>query len=92
MATGTLTIGDITYKFGEDGALLQTITKPGWHEVDGQKYYYDENGQMLKVCSPSAASGIIWTRTTGALWTGGWKQNLKGAYFWAVRTVLYRTV
>ena len=83
LATGTLTIGDITYKFGEDGALLQTITKPGWHEVDGQKYYYDENGQMLKGMQPIGGKWYYLDETTGALWTGGWKQNLKGAYFWS---------
>ena len=38
---------------------------------------------MLKGMQPIGGQWYYLDETTGALWTGGWKQNLKGAYFWS---------
>ena len=72
LVTGTMMIGDVTYKFGADGVLQQTIAKPGWQEIDGKKYYYDGNGQMLKGMQPIGGEWYYLDENTGALWTGGW--------------------
>ena len=41
--TGRKTVGGTTYDFGDTGALVATWT-PGWHEIDGKRYYFDGNG------------------------------------------------
>ena len=58
------------------------VQKTGWVDAEGQKYYYDGNGQMLKGMQPIDGKWYYLDETTGALWTGGWKQTSQGR-FWS---------
>ena len=67
----------------QEGEPEAAEPKPNdWFEKDGQKYYYDANGEMLKGMQPIGGKWYYFDTTTGALWTGGWKQVAAG-WFWS---------
>ncbi len=64
MATGWLQLGDSWYYLNNDGK-----SQKGWQTIKNKRYYFDENGIMLK----NAWVGNRYVKDSGAMATG-WLQ------------------